>query len=114
APPLPIITLPFATRGAPVIEYLKRESTVSVSQIGLPVAASSATNRPSSVPTNTLPFHTATPRLTPSQHALTPHSRGTFGSSDHSNSPVPALSAKTLLQALVKYITPSTTTGVAS
>src|SRR5262245_63844518 len=87
---------------------------VSVPPTGLPVAASSATSLPSSVPTKTLPFHTATPRLTTSQQAFTAHSGGTFGSYDQSRAPVAASSAKTLLHALVTYITPSTTIGVAS
>ncbi len=51
---------------------------LSVSHFGMPVAASSATSLPSSVPTNTLPFHTAAPRLTTSQHARLPHSPGTL------------------------------------
>src|SRR5262245_65420608 len=87
---------------------------VSVPPTGLPVAASSATSLPSSVPTKTFPFHTATPRLTTSQQAFTAHSGGTFGSYDQSRAPVAASSAKTLLQALVTYITPLTNIGVAS
>ena len=87
---------------------------VSVSQTGLPVAASSAMRRPSRVPTKTFPFQIATPRLTTSQQAFTPHSPGTFGSYDHSRAPVAAFNAKTLLQALVKYMTPSMTSGVLS
>src|SRR5579883_2859046 len=76
--------------------------------------ASSAIRRRSRVPKMTLPFQAATPRLTTSQQAFTAHPPGTLGSNDHSNWPVTALSANTLLQAVVKYMMPSTTTGVAS
>jgi hypothetical protein len=62
---------------------------------------------PSSVPTKILPCHAATPRFTTSQQAFTAHSGGTFGSKDQRRSPVAAFTANTLLQALVKYITPS-------
>src|SRR5215510_3534966 len=89
--------------------YRKLRSIVSVSQRSLPFAASSATSLPSSAPTKTFPFQTATPRLTTSQHAFTAHSGGTFGSYDQRRAPVAASNAKTLLQALVTYITPSTT-----
>jgi hypothetical protein len=68
----------------------------------LPVAASSATSRPSSVPTNSLPSYAATPRLTVSQHAFTPVSPGTFGSYCHSSLPLVASIACTLLHALVE------------
>ena len=44
--------------------------------------------RPSMVPKNTLPFHTATPRFTTSQQAFTPNWPGTCGSNDHSGLPV--------------------------
>jgi hypothetical protein len=71
-------------------------------------------SRPSRVATKTFPSQTATPRLTTSQQALTAHSGGTFGSKDHNFSPVAAFTANTLLQAVVKYITPSTTSGVDS
>ncbi len=40
------------------------------------------------VPTNTLPCHTATPRLTTSQQAFTPNWPGTLGSKAHSALPV--------------------------
>src|SRR5262245_23935171 len=63
---------------------------------------------------NTLPFQTATPRLTTSQHANLPHARGTCGSYCHSNAPVFASCAKTTLQGPDVNITPSTTIGVAS
>src|SRR5580704_10735893 len=87
---------------------------VRVSHAGFPMEASRATRRPSSAPTNTFPRQTATPRLTTSQHAFTAHSGGTLGSYDQSFSPVAAFTAKTLLHAVEKYITPSTTIGVAS
>jgi hypothetical protein len=54
----------------------------------LPVVASRAIRRPSIVPTNTLPFHTATPRFTTSQQALTANWPGTSGSKLHSALPV--------------------------
>src|SRR5690242_12869270 len=107
-------TLPFTTRGAPVIVYLCSLSTVATSHTTLPVAASSATNRPSSVPTKILPFHAATPRLATSQHAFTPAVPGTFGSYAQISLPVAASSANTLLHALDTYITPSITSGVDS
>ena len=94
--------------------YRNRRSMVSVSHAGFPVAAPRAIRRPSRVPTKTLPSQTATPRLTTSQQAFTAHSGGTLGSYFQSRAPVAALRATTLLHAVVKYITPSTTSGVAS
>src|SRR5688572_18324189 len=93
-------TSPFTTRGAPVIVYGFVLSIVFTSQSGFPVAASRATRRPSIVPTNTLPSHTATPRLTTSQHALTAQPPGTIGSYAQSCSPVAAVYALTLLHAV--------------
>ena len=107
-------TLPFTTRGAPVMVYGLVWSTVMTSHSLWPVAASSAISRPSNVPTKTLPFHTATPRLTTSQQALTAHSPGTAESKAHSALPVVASKAFTLLHAVDTYMTPSTTSGVAS
>src|SRR5688572_30495377 len=78
------------------------------------VAASSAMRRPSKEPTNTFPSHTATPRLTTSQQALTAHSPGTCGSYVHRGLPLVASYALTLLHAVETYSTPSTTIGVAS
>jgi hypothetical protein len=46
-----MMTLPSATSGAPVIPYERLRSTVNADQTGLPVRASSAIRRPSSVPT---------------------------------------------------------------
>src|SRR5688572_5703212 len=89
-------------------------SMVLTSHSSRPVAASSAIRRPSSEPTNTLPFHRATPRLTTSQHALTAHSPGTSGSYAHRGLPVAASYAFTLLHAVDTYRTPSATSGVAS
>src|ERR1700687_6450298 len=109
-----MITFPFTTRGAPVIVYLTLRSKVRVSQTGLPVAASRAMSLPSSAPTKTFPFHAATPRFTTSQHAFTAHSGGTFGSYSQRRAPDAASSETTLLHAVVKYITPSITSGVAS
>ena len=80
----------------------------------LPVAASSAISRPSSVPRKILPFQAATPRLATSQQALTPASPGTLGSKRQISLPVLASSANNLLQALVTYMTPSITSGVDS
>ena len=73
-----------------------------------------ATSLPSSVPTYTLSFHTATPRLTTSQQARLPQARGTLGSNCHSSFPVFASSASTMLHGSVVNMTPLTTTGVAS
>src|SRR5262249_28001788 len=100
--------------GAPVIVYAFVWSTVTTDHTSLPVAASSATSRPSRVPTNNLPWYAATPRLTVSQHAFTPVSPGTFGSYCHRSLPLAASIACTLLHALVEYRTPSMISGVAS
>src|SRR5215469_17032214 len=105
-PALPMMTLPFTTRGAPVIVSALEPSAVDTDHTGLPVAASSAMRRPSIVPTYTLPFQTATPRLATSQHALKPAGPGTLGSNAHSCLPLSAASARTLLQAVVMYMTP--------
>src|SRR5262245_61700167 len=109
-----MITMSFTTRGAPVIVYGRSLSVVCCDQTSLPDPASSATSRPSIVPTKTLPFHTATPRFTTSQHAYLPHSRGTCGSYCHNNSPVFASCAYTALHEPVVNMTPSTTIGVPS
>src|ERR1700687_23313 len=101
-----MITFPFTTRGAPVIVYRTLRSIVRVSQTGLPVAASRAMSLPSSVPTNTFPLQAAAPRFTTSQHAFTAHSGGTFGSYSQRRIPDAASREITLLQAVVKYITP--------
>src|SRR5215472_13139406 len=68
------------TRGAIVLVYALSGSTVMTLQTGWPVLASSATSLPSNVPTKIFPFHAATPRLTTSQHPLTPSRRGTLAS----------------------------------
>ncbi len=73
-------TLPSAARGAPVIVYCQAGSSVSVLHTGSPDAASRAISRPSSVAMTTLPSHTASPRVTTSQQAIRPVSRGTSGS----------------------------------
>src|SRR5882762_10406773 len=109
-----MITFPLTTRGAPVIVYRTLRSIVRVSQTGLPVAVSRAISLPSNVPTNTFPFQAATPRFTASQHAFTDHSGGTFGSYSQRSAPDAASRETTLLHAVVKYITPSKTNGVAS
>ena len=62
----------------------------------------------------TLPFHTATPRLTMPQHSLTAYSPGTFGSYFHNSLPVLASKAYTLLHGEVTKMRSSTTTGVVS
>jgi hypothetical protein len=73
-----------------------------------------AINRPSSEPTYTLPFATATPRLTTSQQAFQPDSRGECVSNVQIRRPVRALRAWTTAQGALTYMTPFTTTGVAS
>lgn len=65
-------------------------------------------------PTNTFPPYSATPRFTTSQQALAPTARSTFGSCTQRRVPVLASMAWTMLHADVTYITPSTTSGVAS
>src|SRR3546814_19823732 len=82
--------------------------------MGAPGLRASAISRPSIVPTNSLSPQSATPRLTTSQQALTARSPGTLGSKVHSDLPVAASHPPTLDQAWVTYITPSTTTRVAS
>jgi hypothetical protein len=111
---LPITTLPFTTRGAPVIVYGMAGSVVCTSQSFAPLFASSAINLPSSAPTNTRPASSATPRFTTSQHARAPASPETCGSKRHSSRPVAASSANTTLHEPVAYITPFATIGVAS
>src|SRR5258708_24151041 len=107
SPPLmPMMTRPFTTRGAPVmVRFLW--SPVFTLHAGLPDFASSATRRPSNVPTKIFPFHAATPRLTESQQPFTPSSRGTCGSYDQSCLPLAASYALTILHAVDVYITPS-------
>src|SRR5262245_45765590 len=113
-PLLPIITRPLMTRGAIVMVYGLLGSTVMTLQTGWPVLALSATSLPSNVPTKIFPFHAATPRLTTSQHPLTPRWLDTLGSNDHSGLPVLASNALTMLHAVETYITPSMISGVAS
>ena len=79
---------PSAMRGAPVMDSHFAGSVAWTSQTFLPVPASTAIRRPSSVPQMTLPFHTATPRFTMPQHSFTAYSPGTFGSYFHSSLPV--------------------------
>src|ERR1700712_1487834 len=88
--------------------------TVSLSHTLAPVVASSAISRPSNAPTNPLPFHSATPRLTTSQHPFSPKLRGTLGSKLHSRLPVRTSIAWTTLHDAVTYMMPSTTSGVDS
>src|SRR4030095_6602667 len=89
-------------------------STVMTLQTGWAVLASSATSLPSNVATKIFPLHAARPRLTTSQHPLTPSGRGTLGSYDQSGLPVLASNALTMLHAVETYITPSMISGVAS
>src|SRR6476661_8267778 len=114
APPLPIITLPSTTLGAPVTLYGFVVSKVSVVQIGLPLAASSAISRPSRAPTYTLPLYNATPLFTTSQQAIFIYLRDTTGSYFQINFPETASNANTTLHGPDTYIFPSTTKGVAS
>ena len=60
---------------------------------GLPIFASMATRRPSSVPTKILPFHCSVARFTRPQHTFTAHSPGTLGSNFHNCLPVFASNA---------------------
>src|SRR6516165_1765146 len=79
-----------------------------------PVLASRAWRTPSTEVTKTLPFHTATPRLTRSQHGLRAARGFAWGSNLHSSLPVAASTAYTKPQVPDVYMTPSTTMGVAS
>src|SRR5438105_11404267 len=70
SPPLtPTSTLPFTTSGAIVTDSPRLMLPTCVTHSSLPVAASSAIVRASSVLKNSLPPSTATPRFTRSQHA---------------------------------------------
>src|SRR5215470_14099615 len=109
-----MMTRPLMTRGAWVMVLAFVLSTVFTLHTGLPVLAFRAISRPSKAPRKIFPFHAATPRLTTSQQPLTLSSRGTLGSYDHSNLPVLASYAFTMLHAVEKYMTPSMTSGVAS
>src|SRR5262245_28510200 len=79
----------------------------------LPVSASSASKVPSSLPRNTLPSPSATPRLSQPQHTVE-----MFWSSpdlcSQISAPVLASSANTSSLPVETYITPSLTRGVAS
>ncbi len=55
---------PSAMRGAPVMDIAFCGSVAWTSQTFLPLPASTAMRRPSSVPQITFPFHAATPRFT--------------------------------------------------
>src|SRR5437762_9227347 len=71
APEVPMITLSPITSGAIVSVYpAAGPSPTLTSHFTLPVVASSATRLSSSVPRNTDPPETATPRLLGPQHAV--------------------------------------------
>jgi hypothetical protein len=70
SPPLfPTSTFPFTTRGAIVIDSPLLMSPTGVRQRSSPVSASTAIVCASSPLKISLPFHSAAPRLTTSQHA---------------------------------------------
>ena len=85
-----MITLPFTTRGRRNRGRLGAVDRVDVPQLSARCGVER--DQPAvEQPTKTLPCHTATPRLTTSQQALTAHSPGTAGSKAHSGLPVAAI-----------------------
>jgi hypothetical protein len=89
-----------------------RTSPLVTSQIRSPVVASSATTWALRVHTKTLPWATATPRLTLPQQSET--SNGIACLYCHSNCPVLASRAQTQPSHPETYMTPSTTIGQVS
>src|SRR6266404_1109083 len=114
-PALPMTTNAPAICGAPVLEYSPCSPLiVSTSQTFAPVFASSANRWAFVEATYTLPFQTATPRLTTSQHAARPIAALFSGSKTQICLPVVASSAYTTPRLPDVYMTPSTTSGVAA
>src|SRR2546427_3054080 len=116
APEVPMITLSPITSGAIVSVYpAAGPSPTFTSHFTLPVVASRATRLSSSVPRNTDPPETATPRLLGPQHAV---ATGSFLCVySHSIFCVRRSNARTMLFGVagdVMYITPATTIGVVS
>src|SRR5882757_1707015 len=114
-PALPMTTSAPAICGAPVLEYSPCSPlSVSTSQIFAPVLASNANSWAFVEATYTLPFQTATPRLTTSQHAARPIAALFSGSNTQIGLPVAASSAYTTPRLPDVYMTPSTTSAVAT
>src|ERR1044071_6605139 len=106
------MTMSLTISGATVALSPARTSPYVVSQIFLPVWASSAITCAESVVTNTLPSATATPRLTLPQHSDT--SNGEAVRYCHRMLPLLASRAETQPSQPETNITPSTTSGDAS
>src|SRR5438105_9629312 len=116
APEVPMITLSPITSGAMVSVYpAAGPSPTFTSHFTLPVVASSATRLSSSVPRNTDPPETATPRLLGPQQAI---ATGSFLCvHSHNIFCVGKLNARTSLLGVareVMYMTPATTIAVVS
>src|SRR4029079_10500766 len=69
-PDVPTMTRSPTTMGAIVMAYAESASATTASHRTAPVVASSATTRASIVPRKTMPWPSATPRLTGPQHGL--------------------------------------------
>src|ERR687895_1957245 len=106
------MTLSFTTRGATVALSPARTSPKGLSQIFLPVSASSAITWAFRVVMKTFPSATATPRFTLPQHSDT--SNGDAVLYCHRMDPVRASSAQTQPSQPETYMIPSTTSGEAS
>src|SRR2546425_214539 len=116
APDVPMITLSPITSGAIVSVYpAAGPSPTFTSHFTLPVVASRATRLSSSVPRNTDPPETATPRLLGPQQAV---ATGSFLCVySHNIFCVRKSNARTMLLGVageVMYMTPATTIGVVS
>src|ERR1043166_743956 len=110
---MPTMILPSTASGAAVIAWPVGLSPTGVVHRSTPDFASSATRKPSSVPTYTVLSRIATPRFTRGNPRLsTLDAIGRL----HSQSGLPLFrsSAATLVGPDVVYITPPATTGVVS
>src|SRR4051794_12947847 len=106
------MTMSFTTNGATVALSPARTSPWVLSQIFLPVSASSAITWAFSVTAKTMPSATATPRLTLPQQSDT--SNGIACLYCHSSDPVRASRAQIQPSQPETNMTPSTTIGEAS
>ncbi len=110
-PATPIVTLSFTTIGGIVIEYCCAASATTVSHNSCPLFASIASRCASTVPMNSVLPRIARPRFTRPQQV-----RAGDGWCEYvqNRRPVAASSATTSFGACTVYITPFTTSGVAS
>src|ERR687888_370656 len=113
-PLLPTNTFPFTTSGAIVIVSPRLMSPSWVTQRSLPLAASTAMVRPSSVLKKIAPLAYAAPRFTMSQHATPLAAPGGLGSYCHLiGAPgfVRSNAYRMLGQGVTRYIVSPTTSG---